>query len=86
MCSKQEGLKARQTFPYRTQLQGSLHEIPSRISELDKNKEIVVQCKLGIRSAKVCEFLLNNQFSNVKNLKGGIAAWSKEIDPSIIVY
>ena len=63
-----------------------MKDIPSRISELDKTKEIVVQCKLGIRSAKVCEFLLNNQFSNVKNLKGGIAAWSKEIDPSIIVY
>tara|TARA_B100000579_G_C22339105_1_gene624085 strand:- start:41 stop:358 length:318 start_codon:yes stop_codon:yes gene_type:complete len=63
-----------------------MKDIPSRISELDKNKEIVVQCKLGIRSAKVCEFLLNNQFSNVKNLKGGIAEWSKEIDPSIIVY
>ena len=63
-----------------------MKDIPSRINELDKNKEIVVQCKLGIRSAKVCEFLLNNQFLNVKNLKGGIVAWSKEIDPSIIVY
>ena len=63
-----------------------MHDIPSRINELDKNKEIIVQCKSGKRSATVCEFLLNNQFSDVKNLKGGIIAWSKEIDSSIIVY
>ena len=63
-----------------------MNEIPDRINELDSTKEIIVQCKSGKRSAKVCEFLLNNNFSNVKNLKGGIIAWSEEIDSSIIVY
>ena len=55
-------------------------------NELDPNKEIIVQCKSGKRSARVCEFLLKNSFTNVKNLKGGILEWAKYIDPSIIVY
>ena len=71
-------------------INGSVHipmnDIPKRIHELDRTKEIIVQCKSGKRSAKVCEFLMRNKYTNVKNLKGGIIAWSKEIDPSIIVY
>ena len=62
-----------------------MNEIPNRLDEIATDKEIIVQCKSGKRSAKVCEFLLNQNFSNVKNLTGGIIAWSKEIDPSIIV-
>ena len=62
-----------------------MNDIPLRINELDKKKEIIVQCKSGKRSARVCEFLENNNFKNVKNLTGGILAWVKEIDPSIIV-
>ena len=73
-----------------SKIQGSIHipmnDVPLRLDELNKEKEIVVQCKSGKRSARVCEFLLNNNFDNVKNLKGGIIAWSEEIDPSIIVY
>ena len=73
-----------------SKIEGSIHipmnDVPLRLDELNKEKEIVVQCKSGKRSAKVCEFLLNNNFSNVKNLKGGIIAWSEEIDSSIIVY
>ena len=71
-------------------IEGSLHipmnDIPSKMNELDKEKEIIVQCKSGKRSAKVCEFLMQNNFKNVKNLKGGIIAWAEQIDPSIIVY
>ena len=63
-----------------------MNEIPSRLNEIDKNKEIIVQCKSGKRSAKVCEFLMQNGYSNVKNLVGGILAWAKHIDNSIIVY
>jgi len=60
--------------------------IPNRFTELDKSKEIIVYCKSGKRSAKVCEFLINNEFKNIKNLQGGILAWAEEIDSSIIVY
>ena len=73
-----------------SKIEGSIHipmnDIPNKIDALDKEKEIIVQCKSGKRSAKVCEFLMKNNFTNVKNLKGGIIAWTKEIDPSIIVY
>ena len=62
-----------------------MNDIPSRISELDNNKEIIVYCKSGKRSASVCEYLNNNKFLNIYNLKGGILAWSNEIDPSIPV-
>ena len=63
-----------------------MNQIPSRLNEIDKNKEIIVQCKSGKRSAKVCEFLTQNGYSDVKNLTGGILAWAKHIDNSIIVY
>ena len=56
-------------------IEGSLHMPMNTIAEgytsLDKDKEIIVQCKSGVRSEKVCEFLLNNGFKNVKNLEGG---------------
>ncbi len=75
---------------YLSRIEGSIHipmqTIPDRMNELDKNKEIIVQCKIGQRSAKVCEFLIKNDFKNVKNLSGGILDWSKYIDPSMIVY
>ena len=73
-----------------SKIEGSIHipmnDIPARMNELDKEKEIIVQCKSGKRSARVCEFLSKNSFNNVKNLSGGIIAWAEEIDPSIIVY
>ena len=62
-----------------------MHEIPNRLNEIDKDKLVIVQCKLGQRSAKVCEFLIENNYKNVKNIRGGIKAWSEEIDPSILV-
>ena len=71
-------------------IEGSLHMSMNTISEgytsLDKDKEIIVQCKSGVRSEIVCEFLLNNGFKNVKNLAGGIVEWAKQIDPTIIIY
>ena len=63
-----------------------MNDIPNRLGDLDSNKEIIVYCKSGKRSAKVCQFLLNNNYENVKNLKGGIIAWANEIDPTIMVY
>ena len=73
-----------------SKINGSIHipmnEIMSRINELDSNKEIIIQCKSGKRSARVCEYLMTQNFKNVKNLTGGIIAWSDEIDNSIQVY
>ncbi len=60
-------------------------EVQARISELDRNKEIVVLCRSGRRSLEVAKFLQQNGFRCV-NLSGGILAWSRDIDPSIPTY
>jgi adenylyltransferase/sulfurtransferase len=63
-----------------------MKEVINRMTELNKNNQIIVLCKSGKRSTEICQLLINNNFNNVKNLKGGIIAWSKEIDSSIPVY
>ena len=63
-----------------------MNDIPNRLGDLDSNKEIIVYCKSGKRSAKVCEYLELNNYTNVKNLSGGILAWAEQIDSSILVY
>ncbi len=61
-------------------------EIPARMQELAEDDEIVVYCRSGNRSARVVEFLQDSGFDRVFNLKGGIRAWSDEIDPSVKKY
>lgn len=64
-----------------------LGDLSSRVDEIKNHKdsEVVVMCRSGGRSGKAIEFLENEGFSNIYNLKGGITAWSKEIDTSIPV-
>jgi molybdopterin/thiamine biosynthesis adenylyltransferase/rhodanese-related sulfurtransferase/molybdopterin converting factor small subunit len=59
-----------------------LGDVPQRYQELDKNDEIVVQCKMGGRSAKAADFLRSVGFTKVLNLKGGILDWIDKVDPS----
>jgi adenylyltransferase/sulfurtransferase len=61
-------------------------ELPERVHELDTADEIVVYCHTGARSAAALEFLRQAGFRKVKNLHGGIAAWTREIDPSLPRY
>jgi adenylyltransferase/sulfurtransferase len=66
-----------------------LGELPKRFAEVPSGAgapEIIVQCKVGGRSAKAVRQLVDNGFTNVKNLKGGILAWSDRIDPSVAKY
>lgn len=63
-----------------------LGEVPQRYNEIPKDKDIVVHCKMGGRSAKAAAFLRQQGFKNVKNLKGGILDWSDKIDPSVPKY
>lgn len=63
-----------------------LPELPQRFSELDKGKEMVVHCKSGMRSQKAIQFLRQQGFTKLKNLKGGILAWADRIDPSVPKY
>jgi adenylyltransferase/sulfurtransferase len=60
--------------------------VPLRLNELDPLKEIVVYCHHGVRSQFIVEYLLKHGFSNVKNLAGGIDAWSVNIDPNVKRY
>jgi len=62
-----------------------LGDLQKRVGELDKNREIVAQCKSGGRSQKAAEFLQQAGFK-VKNLAGGILAWSEQIDPKVPKY
>lgn len=52
-----------------------LGEIPRRLHEIDRSREIVVHCKSGMRSAKACAFLRESGYANVRNMRGGIDAW-----------
>ena len=61
-------------------------EIPSRITSLDPDMPIVVYCHYGVRSANVAEFLRKQDFRDVKNMSGGIDAWSRQVDPSVPLY
>ena len=59
-----------------------LNQLPSRVAELDPEKEIVLQCKVGGRSASATAFLKRAGFSRARNLTGGILAWIDQVDPS----
>jgi len=63
-----------------------LGEVPKRVSELNSADDIIVHCKSGMRSAKACDFLRQAGFKKVKNVKGGILAWSERIDSSVPKY
>lgn len=65
-----------------------LGELRDRIQEIAtyKDKEVVVYCRSGNRSARACELMLQEGFSNVWNLKGGVNQWAQDIDPSLPVY
>ena len=63
-----------------------LGDLPKRVNELDSSVEIVAQCRSGVRSGKACDFLRQAGFTKVKNLTGGILAWSDQVDPSVPKY
>jgi adenylyltransferase/sulfurtransferase len=63
-----------------------LGDLAKRVNELDSADEIVAHCKSGVRSAKAVDFLKQAGFKKVRNLKGGILAWSDKVDPSVPKY
>ena len=63
-----------------------LGEVPRRAGELDSSREIVVHCRSGKRSAEAAEFLRKAGFRKLWNLKGGILAWSDQVDPTVPKY
>ena len=63
-----------------------MRSIPGSLGELDRDREIVVICHHGIRSQQVALFLEHRGFSRVINLRGGVDAWAREVDPEMATY
>ncbi len=63
-----------------------LGDLPNRYEEIERDAEIVVYCHHGIRSLQAAVFLLQKGFTQVKNLAGGIDAWSLQADPQVPRY
>jgi rhodanese-related sulfurtransferase len=63
-----------------------LHSVPAHLSELDSSREIVLHCHTGVRSMRALEFLRSAGFRKLKNLRGGIDAWSRDVDPGVPRY
>jgi sulfur-carrier protein adenylyltransferase/sulfurtransferase len=62
------------------------NDVPNRLGEIDREREVVVHCKGGGRSQRIAEFLRQQGYERVANLAGGIGAWSNDIDPSVPKY
>lgn len=69
---------------------GALHvpmaEVPGRLAEIDRGREVVVLCRSGGRSSQVARFLEAQGYASVANLTGGILAWGRDVDPSLPSY
>jgi rhodanese-related sulfurtransferase len=74
----------------RCRIEGSqalpMGEIASRLGELDPDRRTVVVCHHGARSMHVATWLAQQGFGEVINLRGGIDAWARDIDPAMPVY
>ncbi len=61
-----------------------MNDVPANVDKIARDKQVIVQCRSGKRSANVIQFLeMNHQFENLYNLEGGIIAWATEIDPEV---
>jgi adenylyltransferase/sulfurtransferase len=63
-----------------------LRTLPERLQELDRDRLIVLHCHIGARSMAALEYLKAQGFTRLKNLRGGIDAWSREVDPAVPRY
>jgi adenylyltransferase/sulfurtransferase len=63
-----------------------LSQLAQRFTELDPNNTYYIHCRSGWRSMQALEFLRRNGFTKLKNVRGGILAWSDEIDPAVPKY
>jgi len=83
-------IDVREPYEYQiAQIGGKLipqNDVPNRLAEIDRDREVIVHCRSGARSQRIAEFLQQAGYPNVVNLAGGILAWSDEIDPSVQKY
>jgi adenylyltransferase/sulfurtransferase len=83
-------IDVREPYEYQiAQIGGKLipqNEVPQRLAEIDRNREVIVHCRSGVRSQRIAEFLKQAGYPRVANLAGGILAWADEIDPKVQKY
>lgn len=85
-------LDVREPWEYEIcRIEGSLlipmRQIPCQAGELDPERETIVICHHGVRSFSVARYLeAQFGFSNVINLKGGVDAWARDVDPDMATY
>ncbi len=63
-----------------------LRDLPNRLEEIDPEADVIIYCRTGARSDRAAQFLRDQGYERVRNLDGGIRAWSEEVDPSIPKY
>ncbi len=63
-----------------------LSTLPQQFTDLNPNQQIYIHCKSGVRSLRALQFLREQGFKYLKSVKGGISAWSDEIDHNIPKY
>jgi rhodanese-related sulfurtransferase len=63
-----------------------MREVPARVGEVERDREVVAICHHGGRSQQVAMFLEKNGFAKVHNLVGGVDAWSRTVDPAVPLY
>ena len=64
-----------------------LAQVVGRMNEIDPSRETILHCKGGVRSAKAIEALERAGYpGRLINLKGGITAWSNDVDPTVATY
>jgi adenylyltransferase/sulfurtransferase len=83
-------IDVREPYEYQiAQIGGKLipqNDVPNRLAEIDREREVIVHCRSGARSQRIAEFLKQAGYPKVVNLAGGILAWSDEIDPTVQKY
>ena len=83
-------IDVREPYEYQiAQIGGKLipqNDVPKRLAEIDRDREVIVHCRSGARSQRIAEFLQQSGYPRVANLAGGILAWSDEIDPKVQKY
>ncbi len=63
-----------------------LNTVPDNLDKISKDKKVVVHCRSGARSANAIQYLEQHGFTDLFNLKGGILAWSDDVDPKVKKY
>jgi rhodanese-related sulfurtransferase len=63
-----------------------LGELPHRVDELPRDRDLVVLCHHGVRSVHAVAYLVHAGFGRVYNLRGGVAAWADDVDPAMPRY